>query len=262
MQLKKLEIYIIFRYNKCGFMGGRKRQVCQTISERLESGQGMIKYIPEGKIWRMLSIIVYVLFYLILFFCLENRTTGSYHIIECRFDRMIPYCSVFIVPYLLWFPYQFALLGYFFMGGLDHKEFYRFMTYICGGMTCFLLVSWLYPNALELRPVLPPDGSVFDRMVQGLYLIDTPTNVLPSIHVFNSVVFHITFCKRMDRRTGRGQKSVSFALITLIIISTLLIKQHSVIDLVLGFVMAGIGYLLIYQRMLRRVVLARLVKQP
>lgn len=196
------------------------------------------------------------------FFCLENRTTDSYHIIECGFDRMIPYCSVFIVPYLLWFPYQFALLGYFLMGGLDHKDFYRFMTYICGGMTCFLLVSWLYPNALELRPVLPSDGSAFDRMVQGLYLIDTPTNVLPSIHVFNSIVFHITFCRRVGRRTGCGQKRLSFVLITLIIISTVLIKQHSVIDIALGFVMAGIGYLLIYQRMFRRIVLARLAKQP
>lgn len=209
----------------------------------------------------MISIILYAVFYLSIFFSLENRTLESYHIIECGIDRMIPYCSIFIVPYLIWFPYQFALLGYFFMVGLDHKEFYRFMLYICGGMTCFLLVSWLYPNALELRPALPPDGTIFDRMVQGLYLIDTPTNVLPSIHVFNSVVFHITFCRGLERGTGLGWKRLSLALITLIIISTVLIKQHSVIDLVLGFVMAGIGYLLIYQRMLRRVVLARLAKQ-
>ncbi|MDE6529626.1 MAG: phosphoesterase [Lachnospiraceae bacterium] len=209
----------------------------------------------------MISIILYAVFYLSIFFSLENRTLESYHIIECGIDRMIPYCGIFIVPYLIWFPYQFALLGYFFMVGLDHKEFYRFMLYICGGMTCFLLVSWLYPNALELRPALPPDGTVFDRMVQGLYLIDTPTNVLPSIHVFNSVVFHITFCRGLERGTGLGWKRLSLALITLIIISTVLIKQHSVIDLVLGFVMAGIGYLLIYQRMLRRVVLARLAKQ-
>ncbi len=185
----------------------------------------------------------------------------SYHIIECGIDRWIPYCGVFIVPYLLWFPYQFVLLGYFFMGGLNHKEFYRFMTYICGGMTCFLLVSWLYPNALELRPVLPSDGNVFDRMVQGLYWIDTPTNVLPSIHVFNSVVFHVTFCRGLERGSRRGWKRLSFVLVVLIVISTVLIKQHSVIDIVLGFTMAGMGYLLIYQRMLRRVVLARLAKQ-
>lgn len=221
----------------------------------------MIKYIPEGKLWRLVSIIIYSVFYLSGFFYLENRTMDSYHIIECGIDRIIPYCSIFIVPYLIWFPYQFALLGYFVMGGLDHKEFYRFMAYICGGMTCFLLVSWLYPNALELRPALPSDGGVFDRMVQGLYLIDTPTNVLPSIHVYNSVVFHITFRRGLERGTGLRPKRLSFVLITLIIISTLLIKQHSVIDLVLGFVMAGMGYLLTYKRMLRQVVMAGLAKQ-
>lgn len=221
----------------------------------------MIKGIPEGKIWRLVSIMIYALFYLGGFFYLENRTAESYHIIECGIDRAIPYCGIFIVPYLIWFPYQFALLGYFFMGGLDHKEFYRFMIYICGGMTCFLLVSWLYPNALELRPALPPDGGVIDRMVQGLYLIDTPTNVLPSIHVYNSVVFHITFCRRTKRGMGLGQRRLSFALIALIIISTVLVKQHSVIDLALGLAMAGAGYLLIYKRMLRQAVLAGLAKQ-
>lgn len=225
------------------------------------SETAMVKYIPKGKLWRLISISIYAVFYLSMFFILENRTLDSYHIIECGIDKVIPYCSVFIVPYLLWFPYQFVLLGYFFMGGLNHKEFYRFMIYICGGMTCFLLVSWLYPNALELRPVLQSDGSVFDRMVQGLYRIDTPTNVLPSIHVFNSVAFHVTFCRGLERGSRRGWKRLSFALIVLIVISTVLIKQHSVIDIVLGFVMAGMGYLLVYQRMLRRVVRARLAKQ-
>lgn len=261
MQLKKLEIHIIFRYNRCGFRQAKKRPDRQTATERKGINYRMVKYIPEGKVWRLASILIFAVFYLGFFFYLENRTADSYHIIECRIDRMIPYCSVFIVPYLIWFPYQFALLGYFFMGGLDHKEFYRFMTYICGGMTCFLLVSWLYPNALELRPALPRDGGVFDRMVQGLYLIDTPTNVLPSIHVYNSVVFHITFCRGWERGTGSRWKRLSAVLIVLIIISTVLIKQHSVIDLVLGFVMAGTGYLLVYQGMLRQIVLARLAKQ-
>ena len=234
---------------------GRQRQKGRT------SVRAMVKYIPEGKWWRLFSIILYAIFYLSVFFYLENRTADSYHIIECGIDRMIPYCGVFIVPYLMWFPYQFALLGYFFMGGLDHKQFYRFMIYICGGMTCFLLISWVYPNALELRPALPLRGDVFDRMVQGLYQIDTPTNVLPSIHVYNSMVFHITFCRGLERGTRRGWKRLSAVLVALIILSTVLVKQHSVIDLALGFLMAGIGYLLLYKRTLRQAVLARLAKQ-
>lgn len=221
----------------------------------------MLKKIPKERVWRVLSIIIYAVFYLSGFFYLENRTTDSYHVIECGIDRMIPFCSAFIVPYLMWFPYQFAFLGYFVMGGLEHKEFYRFMAYICGGMTCFLLVSWLYPNALELRPEIPLYGGIFDRMVMGLYQIDTPTNVLPSIHVYNSLVFHITFCHRWKPGTGLVWKRLSMVLVVLIIISTVLIKQHSVIDIVLGFVMAGMGYLLVYGRMIRRAVRAGLAKQ-
>ncbi len=221
----------------------------------------MIKYIPEGKLWRLISVILYAGFYLSGFFYLENRAADSYHIIECGIDSAIPYCSIFILPYLMWFPYQFALLGYFLMDGLDHKEFYRFMIYICGGMTCFLLVSYLYPNASELRPALPSGGSVFDRMVRELYLIDTPTNVIPSIHVYNSVVFHVILCRKLGRGSGLGWKWLSFISITLIILSTVMIKQHSVIDLALGCVMAWMGYLLVYKRMIRQVVMARLARQ-
>lgn len=249
---------MIFRYNRFGFGRPRKEAGLPEGGRKAGIRDRMIKYIPEGKLWRFVFIVIYACFYLGGFFYLENRTADSYHIIECGIDRMIPYCGVFIVPYLLWFPYQFALLGYFFMGGLDHREFYRFMVYICGGMTCFLLVSWLYPNALELRPSLPLHCGVFDRMVRGLYLIDTPTNVLPSIHVFNSVVFHITFCRGLERGSALKWKRTSAALVILIVMSTVLIKQHSVIDLALGFVMAGIGYLLTCQRTLRQVVLARL----
>lgn len=208
-----------------------------------------MKHLFKTRFGRMLVVLSYGILYMTGFIYLENRTADVYHVIECGMDRIIPFCSVFIIPYLMWFPYQFILLGYFLMGGLDHKEFYRFMAYLCGGMTCFLLVSWLYPTALDLRPVLPVGGSVFDRMVRGLYSIDTPTNVMPSLHVYNSIVFHIAFCRSFSLRDSGPDigKVFSLAMIILIIISTVMIKQHSLIDIAMGMVMAGAGYLQVYK---------------
>ena len=220
-----------------------------------------MEHLFKIKFGRMLVVLSYGILYMIGFIYLENRTADVYHVMECRIDRMIPFHSIFIIPYLMWFPYQFILLGYFLLGGLDHKEFYRFMAYVCGGMTCFLLVSWLYPTALDLRPVLPADGSVFDGMVRWLYSIDTPTNVMPSLHVYNSIVFHIAFCRSLSQGqespngfkirsfvfSEKGWKVLSLVTITFIILSTVMVKQHSVIDIVMGMVMAGAGYLQVYK---------------
>lgn len=222
-----------------------------------------MEHLFKTKFGRMLVVLSYGILYMIGFIYLENRTADVYHVMECRIDRIIPFHSIFIIPYLMWFPYQFILLGYFLLGGLDHKEFYRFMAYVCGGMTCFLLVSWLYPTALNLRPVLPAGGSVFDGMVRWLYSIDTPTNVMPSLHVYNSIVFHIVFCRSfsqekssqenhretyfIENTDGKIWKMLSFAMISFIIISTVMVKQHSLIDIAMGMAMAGVGYLQVYK---------------
>lgn len=47
---------------------------------------------------------VYAIFYLIAFFYLERRAIAV-HEINFGLDEYIPFCEVFIVPYLLWFGY-------------------------------------------------------------------------------------------------------------------------------------------------------------
>lgn len=64
-------------------------------------------------------------------------------------------------------------------------------------MTVFLLVSFLYPNGHELRPALELEN-VFQKAVWLLYQADTPTNILPSVHVFN---MEISKTKSVDKIT-------------------------------------------------------------
>ena len=68
------------------------------------------------------------------------------------------------------------------MGILQTMCFFYF-----SGMTIFLIICTVFPNALNLRPTVFPRDNMFTDMVKVLYKTDTPTNVLPSIHVFNSI---------------------------------------------------------------------------
>ena len=114
-------------------------------------------------------------------------------------------------------------------------------------MTIFLIVSFIYPNGHMLRPVTFEHDNMFVHMVQWLYASDTPTNILPSIHVFNSLAIHraITSCQRLQNH--RGIRMASWILTLLIVLSTMFLKQHSVVDVCLGVTMAFAGYLIFYR---------------
>ena len=181
-----------------------------------------------------LVITIYALIYLLLFQYLEQRPIYQYHVIHTVFDDYIPFCEYFIVPYLLWFPYMFGAVAYFIFWNDNKREYYQLTKNLCMGMTIFLIVSFIYPNGHMLRPVTFEHDNIFVHMVQWLYASDTPTNILPSIHVFNSLAIHraITSCQRL--KDHRGIRMASWTLTLLIILSTMFLKQHSVVDVCLG----------------------------
>lgn len=204
----------------------------------------MVDFIKKYK--HGLVILIYSILYLILFFYLEHRIVYGYHVVDTVFDSYIPFCEFFIVPYLLWFPYMIGTVWYFIFRNHNKREYYQLTMNLMMGMTVFLIVSYLYPNVLHLRPTEFPRENIFTDMVRWLYRTDTSTNVLPSIHVFNSLAIHmaLTNCEALKDR--KWIRRGSLVLTILIIMSTMFLKQHSVIDVCMGSTLALFGYLLFY----------------
>lgn len=104
-----------------------------------------------------------------------------------------------------------------------------------------------FPNGLyEFRPAELRDDNIINRLVAWLYKTDTSTNVFPSIHVYNSIGVHVAINKS-DKIKSRFIKNASFVLCVLICLSTIFLKQHSIIDVIGGCVMGRIVYILIYK---------------
>lgn len=206
----------------------------------------MIKFIKKYR--HGLVIAIYALLYLITFNYLENRTVFSYryHVIDTVFDSYIPFCEYFIVPYLLWFPYMIMTIWYFIFKNNNKKEYYQLIFNLMMGMTIFLIVSYVYPNVLHLRPHEFPRDNIFTDLVKFIYRTDTPTNVLPSIHVFNSLAIHMSLSNCQSLKDRKGVRIGSLTLTILIIMSTMFLKQHSVIDVCFGSTLALFGYLFFY----------------
>ena len=190
-------------------------------------------------------IAVFFIVYMITFSYIEDRDVHHY-IIHTTIDDQIPFCEYFIVPYLLWFLFVAVTVFYFmFFNKNQWKEYYQLIITLGTGMTLFLIISLVFPNGQDLRPVLTGD-SIFIKAVQMIYHTDTPTNVLPSIHVFNSlaVYFAIHHCQALKDKKWIQRGSLILSI--LIILSTMFIKQHSVIDVCLGTTLALFGHLLFY----------------
>ena len=128
----------------------------------------------------------------------------------------------------------------------DKSDYFRVCTFLFTGMTVFLIVSTLWPNGHDLRPAVMPRENLFTGLVSALYRADTPTNLWPSIHVYNSLGCHFAVMKSARLERHKGIRIGSLILCVSIILSTVFIKQHSVFDVTTAFIMAAVMYGIVY----------------
>lgn len=192
----------------------------------------------------------YILIYMPWFLYLEKHVTKNYHVIHAAIDDEIPFIEYFIVPYLLWFVFIAVVMLYFFF--TDVEGFYKLAKLMFTGMTIFLIVSTLVPNGLHIRPAVFERDNIFVDMVRLLYRADTPTNVMPSIHVYNSLAACIAIYHSRALRKHRAICIGAYILAALIILATMFLKQHSVIDVATAIVMAHMLYQFFYVQEGRR----------
>lgn len=193
-----------------------------------------------------IPLLVYMTVYLGWFAWLEQTNTKNYHVIHVDLDDYIPFCEVFVIPYLLWFFYVSAVVAYLLL--TNKQEYYKCFTFLATGMTVFLIISTLWPNGHHLRPPVMPRDNILTQMVALLWQTDTPTNLWPSIHVYNSMGAHfaVMHCAGLEKR--RGLRIASGILAFSIILSTMFIKQHSLFDVMTGIGLGAAMYLLVYKR--------------
>lgn len=188
--------------------------------------------------------IIFMIIYFSWFFFLEQEVT-NYHVIYMPIDDSIPFLELFVIPYFLWFAYVILTVLFFFLN--DKKDYYKVCAFLYIGMTIFLIISTVFPNGHHLRPLSFARENVLTKMVAHLYSLDTSTNLIPSLHVYNSIGAHLAIVKSKHFKNKKGIRTASFLLSTSIILSTVFIKQHSMFDVLTAYGLAFVMYMLIYK---------------
>lgn len=181
---------------------------------------------------QLAALLTYLVIYLALFGLLENIVVPV-HIIHCPLDNLIPFCKWAILPYCFWFVW--VPLVTLKVMARDTKAFRMLYWDMVLGCAAALIIFTLFPNGLHLRQ--PVQGTDFlSQCVKLLYRTDTPSNVCPSLHVYQTLCVLLAVFRCPSLRSWR-----TFGIIASILIccSTVLLDQHSVIDVVVAAVLFG-----------------------
>ena len=205
----------------------------------------MKKALQAISFWHLIPAAAYGLFYLLWFDYLEEMPQREYIMLGNSLDASIPFLEVFVVPYLSWF--FFMLFWGILLNFTDRDAYDRMITMCMIGMTLFLIVSTIVPTALDLRPHYIGRYNVFTRMCRSLWTIDTPTNVWPSIHVFNTAAITVSVLRsRFFENANLMHRAFIVIWAALIILSTVFIKQHSLLDVLAGGILAVVATLIVW----------------
>lgn len=199
----------------------------------------------EPKYRHILMLLYWPLFTLV-FQLLERRQGVEWIAVSCRLDDMIPFCEYFIIPYYFWFVYLVWMLAYTFF--LDVPSFKKYMWFIIVSYSITCLIYLVLPTEQNLRPDLTDRTNIFEDLVYQLHTtIDNNKDVCPSLHVTGS--FAVLFTAwNSDRYRSAFWRCVFIGITLLISLSTVFLKQHSVIDIVAAVILCFAIYPFIFCR--------------
>ena len=179
-----------------------------------------------------------------IFYWVVKLIQFDYHYIYSPIDNKIPFIPHFVYVYDLFFPT--VLLTMYYVFRKDRKHYYRGIMAAIIGDVISSIIFVIYPTIM-FRPWV--DYSSLDfltRLVLKItYTADTPAlNCCPSIHCLfcYQAIFTLCISKKIKKRV---KIPLSLFLI-LIVLTTMIIKQHYFYDAVLAFIIFVITNIIVY----------------
>ncbi len=159
-----------------------------------------------------------------------------HYIFESAIDHQIPFLpwtvSIYYASYIFW------IVNYILCARQEKEKVYRFLSadFLAKGvcLLCFLLLP-----TTNTRPVVEPEG-FWNSVMVLLYRADAADNLFPSIHCLTSWFCYIGL--REYKQIPKWYRNLSFWMAVAVFISTLTTKQHIILDVFGGALLAQFCY--------------------
>ncbi len=183
--------------------------------------------------------------YFIAYFLTENLIPAeSCYPVHMWLDDVIPFCEIFLIPYVFWYGLIVFSLIYFALYSPD--SFKRLQGYIIITQVVAMAAYIIFPTRQDLRPEVFQRENFLTQCVSFLYAFDTNTGVCPSLHVAYSLGIASVWLKQ--KAVHWGGKTFVVVAVVLICLSTMFIKQHSAVDVIAALPVGLLAEILVYRR--------------
>ena len=189
----------------------------------------MANYVTKKRRDALLLVITTVV---LLSYFLLNRSIGSIHVLTIPLDAKVPLIPIFVIPYLLTLPTFYLTVVYAYW---SKKGFAVFASsIIITWLICFAF--YIFYQTHVLRPEVIGNGFA-ENLVRFIYSQDQPYNCFPSTHVAMATLMLLYFNHIKSRWTP-----LVLIFSSLVIVSTVFIKQHYLLDVASGIALSYAVY--------------------
>lgn len=192
------------------------------------------RWLPE---YGILSLAACGIFNNIIYTGTQILLRNAYHYdLTSELDRKIPFIKEWVLIYVICF--AFWGLNYILIAREGKEHWYRFVTAdMMARLFCVVFFIWM--PTTNVRPEV--NGSdFFSWLMRLVYSLDAPTNLFPSIHCMVSWFCFIGI--RKSKKIPVWYKAFSCIFAILVCMSTQFTKQHYLVDIPGGILIAEFCY--------------------
>ena len=197
----------------------------------------MKNYLKENKN-RIIILFGVFIFQSLIYFITKLFQNNPVYLNNAIDDR-IPFIPSFVIFYVMW--YLFLILIPLLILKYNKKVFDKYIVVSIVYAILEGIIFILFPTTMNRQPLVVTDISTW--VVDIIYKVDTPVcNLFPSAHCAFSILFIISI---LDVKEVKKEYKILIIISSLLIIlSTLFIKQHAVIDVPGALLIVPIYYIL------------------
>lgn len=188
--------------------------------------------------------IVYVIISLILYqtflYLITKTSPFKPHYIKIGLDNSIPFIPSFIYFYVSWYAMLFLIPYKIYKN--DIEVFYKYILSLAITITVLALIYLFYPTIVVRPDIISTNITL--SLLKFIYFIDTPAlNCLPSMHC--NVCFLFIFYIINSKNINKKSKIIICIWSLIVIISTLFVKQHVILDIISAFIVSFITFIIV-----------------
>lgn len=168
------------------------------------------------------------------------KISTDYHYINMAIDDKIPFIKYFVVFYVLYF--VMPTLAPYMLSFFNKRKFYRLQI----ASLVVVIISNIVYHVYQVKMVthVITENDIFSKLINFIYTSEDPLNCFPSLHAAFGTA--IVFALLGEKKCPIGLKIFNAVVGIGIILSTVFIKQHYFIDIVVGSLLMIIAYIIVY----------------